>query len=286
MNVQRLSAQVLCAVLLLAVWPNKAQAEDESDQGGTTEPSDAPGTTEDSTEESQDEPSDTSNMDAAAALKAAEVLDEHCADVAAGKATESAQALSTVGPVLAEVSAAHDASGAPYLLYWRGRLNLCLDREARAEEDLSLFLEAVGEDPAYRTQTQQAMSLLRRTARANKPAGLRIQRPEAAVAGVVALSLGGVFGGLSAWQWSVASTKQQQYLEGGVPWSQTDQLGHESSDAQDRHRALLGLSLGSSVAGIVSLALSTLTPKGAARSTAGTVAPLPGGVVVGLETRW
>ncbi len=100
-----------------------------------------------------------------AALKAAEILDQYCEDVAAGKATESAQVLSAVGPVLAEVSAAHDQSGAPYLLYWRGRLNLCLDREDRAEQDLELFVQSAGDDAAYRRQAQEARALLRRVSR-------------------------------------------------------------------------------------------------------------------------
>ena len=48
---------------------------------------------------------------AQAALRASQVLDAHCAEVAAGTATKSAQALSAVSPALTEVSAAHDATG-------------------------------------------------------------------------------------------------------------------------------------------------------------------------------
>jgi hypothetical protein len=100
-----------------------------------------------------------------AAINAAARLDQYCADVATGKAIESAQARSAVGTVLTEVSAAHDESGKPYLLYWRGRLELCLDREDRAEDDLRLFLETAADDAANRTLIQEARALLGRLSR-------------------------------------------------------------------------------------------------------------------------
>lgn len=256
--------------------PPAAPSEDEQTQGEQAEP------------EAQEQPAPSKDVDAAAALRAAQVLDEYCADVAAGKATESAQALSAVGPVLAEVSAAHDASGAPYLLYWRGRLNLCLDREGRAEEDLFLFIEAAGDDPAYRTQVQLARSLLRRASRAKASTGALIHTPGAAVAGGALLGVGAALGGLSAWQWREASSRHEDYVNGGIPWSQSEQLLNDSQAAQTRSQVLLGVAVGSSVGGLVSFVLSTVKPRAATGSlSSATLMPLPGGgVAVTMGTQW
>ena len=117
----------------------------------------------------------------AAALRASMVLEAHCADVAAGSATKSAQALSAVSPALTQVSEAHDATGEAFLLYWRGRLNLCLDREDRAKEDLEAFVAQAGDEPMYTDQLQQSSRLLRIIERRSK-GGPTIQTPGAAAA--------------------------------------------------------------------------------------------------------
>jgi hypothetical protein len=226
----------------------------------------------------------------AAALKAAEILELHCADVAGGKATESAQALSVVSPVLAEVSAAHDETGTPFLLYWRGRLNLCLDREDRAKEDLTTFIKAAADEAAYGTQVREARALLNRLARAER-GGLKIHTPGLAVAGGAMFGAGVVFSGLSAWQWQIASSKHAEFMAGERLWSETQSINEEGEAAQDRAHALLGVGISTGIGGIVTFVLSMVPPpKLAGRLHSAPivhVATLPeGGMAFGLEGRW
>ena len=223
---------------------------------------------------------------ALAALHASQILEEHCAKVAAGKATESAQALSAVGPVLAEVSAAHDATGEPYLLFWRGRLNICLDREDRAQQDLSAFISAVSDDPAYAPQAREGNKLLRRLIRTNatKPTAFH---PGAIVAGAGLLAGSGVLAGLSAWQWQIAGELHSEYVKGERAWTETDSIGEEGDAAQIRAGVFVGLAVGAAVGGVASMVLSGVVPKTSTSSTAGSLMPLAdGGLALSLQGRW
>ena len=223
-----------------------------------------------------------------AALHAAEILERHCADVAAGSDTESAQALSAVGPVLAEVSAAHDANEEPYLLFWRGRLNLCLDREDRARQDLDTFLELAGNDPGHTAQARQARRLVRRLERSARPQ-VRVQTPGAAVAGGVLLGAGGALGVLSGQQWQLGTEQRAQYVAGKRTWTETEALGEEVLASQIRSRVLLGSAVGAGVGGVVAFVLSTVTPRSQPKAppTVATVVPLPdGGVALELWGSW
>jgi hypothetical protein len=84
-----------------------------------------------------DAPAPTAAPDAGLlAQEAAAVVDEHCSDAAVAAGTQAARAVATVSDVLARVSEAHDATGQVWLLYWRGVLQQCIDREERAIEDL------------------------------------------------------------------------------------------------------------------------------------------------------
>ena len=97
-----------------------------------------------------------------AAQAAADVVDLHCADVAAGRTTEYAEALAAVTPVLAQVSRAYDKNRHTYLLYWRGLLSACVGQRERGVEDLQAFLAGAGDDPTYATQVRDARTQLRR----------------------------------------------------------------------------------------------------------------------------
>ncbi len=79
-----------------------------------------------------------------AALKANQVRDVHCAEMAADRTSSMTSALVAVAPVLDEVSRVYEQTKAPYLLYWRGVLLQCSGQEARATEDLDTFVSDPG----------------------------------------------------------------------------------------------------------------------------------------------
>ena len=222
----------------------------------------------------------------AAAQAAAEIVDLHCADVAAGKATASAEALAAVAPVLAQVSRVHDASGATYLLYWRGLLNACVGQEERGVEDLEAFLAGVGSDPAYAAQAKQARVRLRRLK--GEPAAPDV--PQKTVGGVVAggalLGAGGALAGLSGWQGQLLRDAQASFAAGTRPWSETDGVGQEGDDAAAASNALLVASIGSGVAGAIVIAVTAATGRDQPAVGAALV-PLPtGGVALHIGGRW
>ena len=222
----------------------------------------------------------------AAALSASEVLDAHCADVAAGRATESAQAAAAVSAVLSEASAAHDATGEAYLLFWRGRLNLCLDREDRAREDLEAFAAQTDDDPAYAPQLAQARAHLRRLARAERPRPT-ILTPGVAVVGGVLLAGSGALAGLGAWQWTVAEDGARQYLEGQRLYAESQSIAESANAAQTASGVLVGSALASGVGGALSIVLSTLAPRSKAAPVSLAASPTAdGGFVLVAGGAW
>lgn len=99
------------------------------------------------------------------ALQAHTVLEEHCAEVAAGEAADAGRALSGVVPAFEEVSSALDRTGAPYLLYWRAVLEQCIGLRSRAGDDLSVFLEQEATAELYPALEDDARRRLRQLGR-------------------------------------------------------------------------------------------------------------------------
>lgn len=222
----------------------------------------------------------------ARAEAAAKVVDLHCADVAAGKATASAEALAAVAPVLAEVSRAHDATGVTYLLYWRGLLNACVGQEERGVEDLEAFLAGVGDDPAYVAQARQARVRLKRLGGEPEVPSVAPRTAGGVIAGGVLLGAGGALAGLSGWQAQVMEDAQASFAAGSRPWSETDTIGQEGDDAAAGSNALLAASIGSGVAGAIVTVVTAASGK--ERPTIGaSLLPLPtGGVALQFGGRW
>lgn len=225
-----------------------------------------------------------------AALQASMVLEAHCADVAGATATKSAQALSAVSPALTQVSKAHDATGEAFLLYWRGRLNLCLDREDRAKEDLDTFVAQVGDDAVYTAQAKSATRLLRVIDRRStgRPT---VRTPGLAVAGGVLLGSTGVLAGLSGWQWVEAQESLADFEDGGEPWSEADAIRQQGQNSLTAQRIMVGSAVATGVAGLTSFILSTVVPgKGKAAKAASTtllvVPTADGGVALSLSGRF
>jgi hypothetical protein len=224
---------------------------------------------------------------AAVALKASDVHDEHCSNVATGKSTAAAQAIESVAPTLTEVSRAYDASQAPVLLFWRGLLYQCLDQRERALSDLGAFAERMQDDANYAAQLAEARRRLRRLGATIAPGSQSTAGPNPAgiVAGISLLGAGGAFGGLSGSQQEASQRAQEQFDAGERPWETT--LGHlaDAQENADRAKALLGIAAGTGVAGIVSLIVTGATT--ARPSVTIVAAPtLEGGVVVALGGVW
>lgn len=223
-----------------------------------------------------------------AAEAAAETADLHCADVTTGAATESAEALAAVSLVLAQVSRAHDASGATYLLYWRGLLNACVGLEERSVEDLSAFLAGVGDDAAYAAQVEHARGRLRRL---RGELNARSAPPRAVfgvVFGGVLLGAGGTLAGLSGWQGQATRDAQAAFASGTRPWVDTDTIAQQGEDAAATSNALAGASIGTGVAGAVVIVVAAATAStGATVPAVAVLVPRSeGGVCLQVGGRW
>ncbi len=97
-----------------------------------------------------------------AAVRATEVRDKHCADMAQDRTSGATGALVAVAPVLDEVSRAYDETRAPFLLYWRGVLFECTNQEARATTDLTEFVGSPENQSQLPQLVQDAHRRLRR----------------------------------------------------------------------------------------------------------------------------
>lgn len=220
-----------------------------------------------------------------AAEAAAEVVDRHCADVVAGRATESAEAVAAVSLVLAQVSRAHDAGGVAYLLYWRGLLNACVGLEERGVEDLQAFLAGVRDDPAYAAQATEARARLRRLTRGVGGDDDALQVAPGIVLGGALLGAGGTLAGLSGWQGQVTAERQIACEAGTRTWTATDTIRQEGEAAAGASNALLAASIGSGVAGAVVIAVAAATGRRAGQ--AAVLVPLPeGGVALQVGGCW
>ncbi len=225
------------------------------------------------------------------AERAATAHEAHCSDVAAGKATAAAEALARVGPVLAEVSRSYDASGEPFLLYWRGMLNQCLDQEDRAASDLAAFVKAAAAWPVYAEQVTEAKRRLRgllpATGTTKNAAG---PAPGGIVAGASLLGAGAVFGGLSGWQGSKSAVAQADWDAGLQPYDDLATIQQDGQDAADASNGLLAGAIGFGLGGLAAFVITASTsgsnsPRAA--SALPTAWPLPdGGAALGLVGRW
>jgi len=114
---------------------------------------------------------------AALAVRAHAVHEQWCADIAGSdeRSIES-EGIAEVAPVWRDVSHAWEATEIPFLLYWTGVLELCLDRRERAAEDLAAFVELAADDPTLEPQVAEARRRLRRLDTASRAGRSRAER--------------------------------------------------------------------------------------------------------------
>lgn len=97
-----------------------------------------------------------------AALEAAEVAGEHCANLSSRRPEEIVRANKVVADTLEKLQGAIDASQEPTLLYWRGILVQCLDRPETAIVDYEAFIASKGGDAMYASMVREAKARLNR----------------------------------------------------------------------------------------------------------------------------
>ena len=188
----------------------------------------------------------------ALALEASEVLQAHCADAGGLDIGAAADSIAIVGPVWAKLDAALTETRKVYLLYWRGVLAQCLDKEEMAIRDLEGFVAARASDPSYQGQVKDASRRLRILRRRNSGGG---QGSEAGpfVLGGTLLGIGGLFGALSGWQAATADSKYVAYHSGDYTRGSFPELYREGEEATIAANAFIGAAVGSGTAGLVSL---------------------------------
>jgi hypothetical protein len=229
----------------------------------------------------------------AVALGAALVHEESCADTRGNDVSVMGTALSRASAALVEVSEAYTASGDPSLLFWRGLLALCIDREDVGTADLNRFLVSVQNDSAYAEQVRDAKRRLRRaevTLDRSRPAG---PNPGGMVTGAGLAAGAGAFAGLSSWQAIELRTATDNLELGRLRTSEIDYALVEGPLQADRDNAFLGLASGLAVGSltsfIIAAATSTDAPTRAAwKAPAPVIAALPTetGVQITLGGVW
>ncbi len=132
------------------------------------------------------------------AIEAAQVQGEHCANAASRLDTSGARSISIVSDTWVRVSERYDQSGESYLLYWRGVLAQCMDKEDFALQDLENFISRSEGNALWATlikdATRRTRQLSRKTGRTTTTRS-QAPAPSSAVLGVV---LGASLAGASA----------------------------------------------------------------------------------------
>jgi hypothetical protein len=217
-----------------------------------------------------------------AAERAASTHEAWCSDVAAARSTTSFEASAAVSAVLAEVSRAYDRTPEVWLLYWRGLLAACAEREERAIDDLSAFAAAADGDPALADQVTDARRRLRRLM-GGSPAPAPAPPPPAIAIGVGLFAGGAAFAGLSGWQASEVQRHQVGFEESELAWAaRVTTWAEPGEQAAVASNALLGAAIGVGVGGVATMVLSSLV--GGRVGVA--VAPTEQGVAVVVGGTW
>ena len=231
------------------------------------------------------------------AAKASKAHTEHCAQAAGtGAESDAAQAISEVGAVWAEVARVHEATGASWLLYWRGLLAQCIGQDERAAEALVDFMESEPEADGMEAMALEARKRLRRLRpdyvppqppKAPKPPRVpptpeERQRAGRGAGGIV-LALGAVgagfgsgvgFAQLSATRTAVAASLHTR--------AESDAL---IAQGDGQMVASVGLAVGAGVAAVASIA-AFANRAAVGVEVAAMPVPLAGGLGLAVSGRW
>lgn len=229
----------------------------------------------------------------AAALVASSVHEEHCADTRGNDTSVFGAALAATSAAFVEIDKAYAATQDPSLLYWRGLLALCINREDAGAADLTSFLEGVGDDKAYTGQIKDAQRRLRRVQLSQRSSGAPAAIPNAGgVAATLGLGIGaGTLGGLTAWSSSELEHLQSQLANGELRTEAIDQALIDGPTYETRANALIGATAGVGAGALIAGVITALTADrdgSTASWSAPSVAAVPtrGGVQIVVGGAW
>lgn len=228
----------------------------------------------------------------AVASRAQRAHEEHCAD-AAGLASESdaALALAEVSTVWAEVAQVHEASGATWLLYWRGLLAQCIGQDERAAEALVAFVESDPTAEGLAAMARDARSRLKRLRPDYAPPKPARSEPSpedrqrtGGVAGGIILALGAAGAGVG----SGAGFAQFSATRDALFASRRSGAEGEALIAQGDGQIAAGISLAGGAGVAVVASIAALAGAGRSDEPAVSVLPVPvaDGVVLVAGGRW
>ena len=165
-----------------------APPEEGEDSGAPADGGEDPGTP---TDEGEDPGTPTDEGVEALALRAQEVHERSCPEVAARSTTVAAQEARFVVAAWADLSEAYETDRQPWVLYWRGMLAICLGQVDRGTADLFEFIDVSQGDPNLAALVKEAR---RRIVRLDSQSA--IAPPREAVPGlVVGVGLAALAGG-------------------------------------------------------------------------------------------
>ncbi len=194
-----------------------------------------------------------------AALAAAQVHEEHCADTRGNDVSVFGTAMAQVSGALVSVSETYDATQDPSLLFWRGLLAICVGREDVGAIDLQTFLEGVDGQSAYADQIRDANRRLRRVFVTQERAPTPPRNPGGAVLGAGLVAGAGAFAGLSGWQADRLRAAEESVLNDGLQGATLDEAWDDGGDSADRANAFLGASIGLATGSLVSFIITAAT---------------------------
>ncbi len=226
------------------------------------------------------------------ASQAFEVVQEYCAQTSMNNVTAAAKAVSEVTDIWDRVNLALRSTRKVYLLYWRGVLAQCLNREDAALSDLHEFMAARSDSSLFLSLVEDARRRVRRLERKPGMGGTNLKRRRA---GLIALgagfSAGAVtFGVLGGWQWQQGL--ETQTLLTDVVHERADILSLKSQ--MEGHAqattGLVSLAIGMGVASTATwivTAVSSGSPSGRlSQIPIPSVMPLEQGAVVSWGVQW
>jgi hypothetical protein len=226
-----------------------------------------------------------------AAVQAANVHAEHCAEGVNQTIEATGSAIAQVGETWASLDGMPERTNATGLLYWRGLLAECLGRTDHAITDLMKFLEVHANDSTWVEPARDAMRRLERMgvvleAGPSKPPAGRIV---GVLSGGLIAAGGGLTGALAGVRSQHLSDLETLYTSGTLAsdaFASVDEQGRSAAqDVSGFTAATVGLSLG----GVATVLISALAPDSGGRSLHRVSAvgiATPDGVWLGIGGQW
>ncbi len=217
------------------------------------------------------------------AVEASEAHQQWCAQAGQGDVLLASKAIGPVSDVWGRVSEAWETGGSLSLLYWRGMLGQCLSQEELASKDFASFITRAEDEPALRSQVQDAKRRLKRMGAVTGAAPRVNGKPVLIAIGVGTGAAAGLLGGLSAWQWAELQDNWVSLTRDPHPVDEGASLLAAAQESETHQRAFLAAAIGAGVGAATLLVVGAVVPEGA---PAVSVSPMPGGAALSIGGAW